>query len=82
MKFFLNFSYNFLSAQCTITSNTVRASYNSQNMKFRICHDIVVVCEYVRVFAQIIQQINTTSFSHIFKQLSSNFNKHHVMILA
>ena len=24
----------------------VRASYNSQNMKFRICHDIVVVCEY------------------------------------
>ena len=41
-------------------------------MKFRICHDIVVVCEYMREFAQIIQQINTTSFSHIFTQWSSN----------
>ena len=37
-------------------------------MKFRICHDIVVVYEYVRVFAQMIQQINVTSFIHIFSQ--------------
>ena len=50
----------------------LHASYNSQNMKFHICHDIVVVYEYVRAFAQIIQQINTTYFSHIFPRRRSN----------
>ena len=57
-------------------------SYNSQNMKFRICHDIVVVCEYVRVFAKIIQQINVTSFIRSFTQWSFNVYKRHVTILA
>ena len=54
----------------------IRTSYNSQNMKFRICHDIVIVCEYMRVFAQIIQQINTMI------KWSSNVNKRHMTILA
>ena len=76
--------YNNYYARTKSGKQHICTSYNSQNMKFRICHDIVVVCEYVRVLVQIpvIQQINTMFFSHIFTQRSSNVNKRHMTILA